>query len=80
MYAKSKQHSNKAFVRRPEFNVIGNLYDELSALTDRYGFEQVLLHLGEVARTNTTRDLSSKIWSILNMEKRVETKALQESE
>lgn len=78
MNAKSNKHNG--FVHRPEFNTIGSLYDDLSLLTDKYGFEQVILHLGEIARNAVTRDLAGKIWSILNIQKRVEPKRMEDSE
>ncbi len=56
--------------KRPEFIVIGNLYDILKKVTDEYGFEKVILHLGEVARVSVTRGLANRIWGILNIGER----------
>ena len=72
--------SSVKFVRRPEFNVIGNLYDELMMLRNKYGIEQIILHLGEVAKETVSKDLASKVWSILNMENRVDVKNLKDGE
>jgi len=67
---KSKKTKDE-FVKRPEFIVINNIYDELYRLTDKYGFEQVIMHLGEIARKQVSRDLASKIWGVLRMEGKV---------
>ena len=64
--------NNINYVKRPDFVIIGNLYDELKALTDEYGFEKVIMHLGEVARKSITRGLAGKIWGIMNIGERSE--------
>jgi len=63
--------NKKDFVKKPEFIVINNIYDELYRLTDKYGFEQVIMHLGEVARKQVSRDLASRIWGALKLENRI---------
>jgi len=62
--------NNINYVKRPEFVIIGNLYDGLKAMTDEYGFEKVIMHLGEVARKSITIGLAGKIWGILNIGER----------
>lgn len=66
-----KNKKKVEFVKRPEFIVINNIYDDLYQLTDKYGFEQVIMHLGEVARKQVSRDLASRIWGALKMENRI---------
>lgn len=76
-------HNNKnstKFIKKPDFNIIGNLYDDLERLRNKYGIEQLILHLGEVARLTVSRDVASKIWSVLNLEKRIETRQLKDGE
>ena len=57
MYGKAREH-----VKRPEFVIINNLYDGLKKLTDEYGFEKVILHLGEIARKDISMELAGRIW------------------
>jgi len=55
------------FVKKPTFNVIGSLYDDLEALRDKYGFEQIVLHLGELARKTISRNVADRVWNVLNL-------------
>ncbi len=50
------------FVKKPDFNLIDNIYSELSSLVKNYGITSVLLHLGYIANEQISREFASKIW------------------
>ena len=70
MFSKNKKKND--FVKRPDFITIDNIYDDLYRLTEKYGFEQVIMHLGEVARKQVSRDLASRIWKVLRIENNIQ--------
>jgi len=73
MFAKGKSNRNRTNVPRPNFVTIGNLYDQLFQLTKEYGFEKVILHLGDIAKNTVSRELAGRIWGILRMTNRVDS-------
>jgi len=71
MFTKNKHNKGK-FVPQPDFLIIGNLYDTLYQVTKEYGFEKVILHLGQVAKVTLSRGLAGRIWGILHLNNRVD--------
>jgi len=53
------------FVKKPDFNLIDNIYIELSSMVKNYGITSVLLHLGYIANEQISKEFASKIWYIV---------------
>lgn len=70
---RSNKKIHKPFANRPDFVVIGNLYDDLFQLSEKYGFQQLIMHLGEVAKNTSRGMLAGKIWAVLHLENKPTT-------
>lgn len=62
----NKQQAKNIFVKKPTFSEIQNITDGLTELIDKYGINQVILHLGLVANSKISRNFAQKIWSMIN--------------
>lgn len=60
-----QQTKNTAFVKKPNFSEIQNITDGLIELIDKYGINQVILHLGLVANKKISKNFAQKIWAMI---------------
>lgn len=72
MFDKGK-NKGKIFVKRPDFMVIANVYEDLDRLIQTYGMEKVVTHLGEVAKDRLGREWASRIWGLLKLNDKLHT-------
>ncbi len=49
---------------RPDFVVIGNVYDDLGQMVDKYGIMKVVQHLGHIANERISKELADRLWFI----------------
>jgi len=50
--------------KKPEFTVISNLYDDIDNLINRYGFDNFILHFGEVVEKRITMRAAIRIYNL----------------